>query len=195
MPLYTLCIMATFPAFWKFAQGKGILQVLKNTNYSSTVATRRGAWVKCRYLRNYRAAPARALSACCWHEGNCGVAFAGWAPFLGVVRQGSGPSALNISLGWDHHSWQFDEKIFFGYSLFLLASILHKREGASLPSFEGTPVSTLHVSSHLILNSLKILFPFLQRRELQLTQSVICQSCSLTQAFSTTVGCLPFLSV
>lgn len=46
MPLYTLCIMATFPVFWKFAQGKGILQVLKNTNYFSTVATPHDVEVK-----------------------------------------------------------------------------------------------------------------------------------------------------
>lgn len=47
MPLYTLCIMATFPVFWKFAQGKGIVQVLKNMKYSSTVATPRDIQVKC----------------------------------------------------------------------------------------------------------------------------------------------------
>lgn len=75
--------------------------------------------------------------------------------------------------------------------------------GQHTPHRRACVTATLgrHPSEHftrvvsLILSCLKILSPCLQRRELQLAQPVICQSCSLTQVFSPTMGCLPFSSV
>lgn len=62
---------------------------------------------------------------------------------------------------------------FFGHSLLLLVSAVHRQGRASLLPFAGAVVGTCHMSSLILPADLRkyvLFFPFLQRRKLQLRQ-------------------------